>query len=122
MCDQIVNAVPQINGGTIKAYAIATMERNPSLPDLPTTAEAGLPKYQASAWNAIFAPKGTPAPILAKLNVAASKALDDENVRKRLLDLGSDIPKAEARTQAALAALVKSEIEKWSAVLKPATN
>jgi tripartite-type tricarboxylate transporter receptor subunit TctC len=122
MCDQIVNAVPQINGGTIKAYAIATAERNPSLPDLPTTAEAGLPKYQASAWNAIFAPKGTPAPILAKLNAAVVKALDDENVRKRLLDLGSDIPKTEARTQAALAALVKSEIEKWSAVLKPATN
>ncbi|HXO70434.1 MAG TPA: tripartite tricarboxylate transporter substrate-binding protein [Bradyrhizobium sp.] len=122
MCDQIVNAVPQINGGTIKAYAIATPERNPALPNLPTTAEAGLPKYQASAWNAIFAPKGTPAPILAKLNAAAAKALDDENVRKRLLDLGSDIPKAEARTQAALAALVKSEIEKWSAVLKPATN
>jgi tripartite-type tricarboxylate transporter receptor subunit TctC len=122
MCDQIVNAVPQINGGTIKAYAIATPERNPSLPNLPTTTEAGLPKYQASAWNAIFAPKGTPAPILAKLNAAVVKALDDENVRKRLLDLGSDIPKTEARTQAALAALVKSEIEKWSAVLKPATN
>jgi tripartite-type tricarboxylate transporter receptor subunit TctC len=122
MCDQIVNAVPQINGGTIKAYAVATPERNPSLPNLPTTAEAGLPKYQASAWNAIFAPKGTPAPILAKLNAAVVKALDDDNVRKRLLDLGSDIPKAEARTQVALAALVKSEIEKWSAVLKPATN
>jgi tripartite-type tricarboxylate transporter receptor subunit TctC len=122
MCDQIVNAVPQVNGGTIKAYAVATPERNPSLPNLPTTAEAGLPQYQASAWNAIFAPKGTPAPILAKLNAAVVKALDDENVRKRLLDLGSDIPKTEARTQAALAALVKSEIEKWSAVLKPATN
>jgi tripartite-type tricarboxylate transporter receptor subunit TctC len=122
MCDQIVNAVPQINGGTIKAYAVATPERNPSLPDLPTTAEAGLPQYQASAWNAIFAPKGTPAPVLAKLNAAVVKALDDENVRKRLLDLGSDIPKTEARTQAALAALVKGEIEKWSAVLKPATN
>src|ERR1700760_833882 len=122
MCDQIVNAVPQINGGTIKAYAVATPERNPSWPDLPTTAEAGLPSYQASAWNAIFAPKGTPAPILAKLNAAVSKALDDDNVRKRLLELGSDIPKPEARTQAALAALVKSEIEKWSAVLKPATN
>jgi tripartite-type tricarboxylate transporter receptor subunit TctC len=122
MCDQIVNAVPQINGGTIKAYAVATPERNPSLPNLPTTAEAGLPNYQASAWNAIFAPKGTPAPVLAKLNAAVVKALDDDNVRKRLLELGSDIPKGEARTQAALAALVKSEIEKWSAVLKPATN
>jgi tripartite-type tricarboxylate transporter receptor subunit TctC len=122
MCDQIVNAVPQINGGTIKAYAVATPERNPSLPNLPTTAEAGLPKYQASAWNAIFAPKGTPAPVLAKLNAAVVKALDDDNVRKRLLELGSDIPQGEARSQAALAALVKSEIEKWSAVLKPATN
>src|SRR3982075_1551507 len=122
MCDQIVNAVPQINGGTIKAYAVATPERNPALPDLPTTAEAGLPKYQASAWNAIFAPKGTPAPILAKLNAAAVKALDDENVRKRLLDLGSVIPAAAERTPEALAALVKSEIAKWTPVLKPAAN
>ena len=122
MCDQIVNAVPQVKGGTIKAYAVATPERNPSLPDLPTTAEAGLPKYQASAWNAIFAPKGTPAPIVAKLNAAAAKALDDETVRKRLLELGSDIPQADGRSQAALATLVHSEIDKWSAVLKPATN
>ena len=120
MCDQIVNAVPQINGGTIKAYAVATPERNASLPNLPTTAEAGLPKYQVSAWNAIFAPKGTPPAILAKLNAAAAKALDDENVRKRLLDLGSDIPKKEGRTQAALAELVKAEVARWSAVLKPA--
>jgi tripartite-type tricarboxylate transporter receptor subunit TctC len=58
MCDQIVNAVPQINAGTIKAYAIATPERNPSLPNVPTTAEAGLPTFQAQAWNAMFAPKG----------------------------------------------------------------
>ncbi|HEV7600984.1 MAG TPA: tripartite tricarboxylate transporter substrate binding protein BugD [Bradyrhizobium sp.] len=122
MCDQIVNAVPQINGGTIKAYAIATAERNPSLPDLPTTAEAGLPAFQAQAWNAIFAPKGTSPAIIAKLNAAASKALDDENVRKRLLDLGSVIPKPAERTPEALAALVKSEIAKWTPVLKPATN
>jgi tripartite-type tricarboxylate transporter receptor subunit TctC len=122
MCDQIVNAVPQINGGTIKAYAIATAERNPSLPDLPTTAEAGLPAFQAQAWNAIFAPKGTSPAIVAKLNAAASKALDDENVRKRLLDLGSVIPKPAERTPEALAALVKSEIAKWTPVLKPATN
>src|ERR1700704_5179615 len=107
MRDQIVNAVPQINGGTIKAYAIATAERNPSLPDVPTTAEAGLPAFQAQAWNAIFAPKATPAPVIARLNAAAVKALDDEGVRKRLLDLCSVIPAAE-RTPEALAALVKS--------------
>jgi tripartite-type tricarboxylate transporter receptor subunit TctC len=122
MCDQIVNAVPQINGGTIKAYAVATPARNPSLPDLPTTVEAGLPAFQAQAWNAIFAPKGTPAPVIAKLNAAAAKALDDENVRKRLLDLGSVIPAAAERTPEALASLVKSEIAKWTPVLKPATN
>jgi tripartite-type tricarboxylate transporter receptor subunit TctC len=120
MCDQIVNAVPQINGGTIKAYAIATAERNPSLPDVPTTAEAGLPAFQAQAWNAIFAPKATPAPVIARLNAAAVKALDDEGVRKRLLDLGSVIPTAVDRTPQALAALVKSEIAKWTPVLKPA--
>jgi tripartite-type tricarboxylate transporter receptor subunit TctC len=122
MCDQIVNAVPQINGGTIKAYAVATPARNPSLSDVPTTVEAGLPAFQAQAWNAIFAPKGTPAPVIAKLNAAAAKALDDENVRKRLLDLGSVIPAAAERTPEALASLVKSEIAKWTPVLKPATN
>jgi tripartite-type tricarboxylate transporter receptor subunit TctC len=121
MCDQIVNAVPQINGGTIKAYAVATLERNPSLPDVPTTTEAGLRAFQAQAWNAIFAPKGTPKDVVAKLNAAAAKALDDENVRKRLLDLGSVIPGAADRTPEALAALVKGEIAKWTPVLKPAT-
>jgi tripartite-type tricarboxylate transporter receptor subunit TctC len=121
MCDQIVNAVPQINAGTIKAYAIATAERNPSLPNVPTTAEAGLPKFQAQAWNAIFAPKGTSPANNARLNAAAIKALDDETVKKRLLDLGSVIPAAKDRTPEALAALVKSEIAKWSPVLKPAT-
>jgi tripartite-type tricarboxylate transporter receptor subunit TctC len=122
MCDQIVNAVPQVNAGTIKAYAVATPERNPSLPNVPTTTEAGLPAFQAQAWNAIFAPKGTPAPIIAKLNATAAKALDDEGVRKRLLELGSVIPPAPERTPEALAKLVKSEIAKWTPVLKPATN
>jgi tripartite-type tricarboxylate transporter receptor subunit TctC len=119
MCDQIVNAVPQINGGTIKAYAVATPERNPSLPNVPTTKEAGLPAFQAQAWNAIFAPKGTPAAVVAKLNEAVVKALDDEGVRKRLLELGSVIPAPADRTPAALGTLVKSEIAKWTPVLKP---
>jgi tripartite-type tricarboxylate transporter receptor subunit TctC len=102
MCDQIINAVPQIKAGNIKAYAIAAAARDPSLPDVPTTKEAGVPEFQASAWNALFAPKGTPKPILDKLTAALDKALDDEGVRKRLLDLGSDIPGADRRGQAAL--------------------
>ena len=121
MCDQIVNAVPQINAGTIKAYAVATPERNPSLPDVPTTTEAGLPAFQAQAWNAIFAPKGTSPAIIATLNAAAIKALDDENVRKRLLELGSVIPVPANRSPEALATLVKNEIAKWTPVLKPAS-
>ncbi|MCC8982506.1 tripartite tricarboxylate transporter substrate binding protein BugD [Bradyrhizobium acaciae] len=121
MCDQIVNAVPQINAGTIKAYAVATPERNPSLPNVPTTAEAGLPAFQAQAWNAVFAPKGTSPAIIATLNAAAIKALDDENVRKRLLELGSVIPQPANRTPEALATLVKNEIAKWTPVLKPAS-
>ena len=121
MCDQIVNAVPQINAGTIKSYAIATPERNPSLPNVPTTAEAGLPTFQAQAWNAMFAPKGTSPAIVASLNAAAVKALDDETVKKRLLELGSVIPAPKDRTPEALAALVKSEIAKWTPVLKPAS-
>src|SRR3984893_2476167 len=118
MCDQIVNAVPQINGGTIKAYAIATPKRNPALPDVPTTREAGLPEFQVSAWNALFAPKGTPKPTIDKLNAALGKALDDPKTRSRLLELGSDIPEGEGRTPQALAELVKNEVARWTPILQ----
>jgi tripartite-type tricarboxylate transporter receptor subunit TctC len=120
MCDQIVNAVPQVQGGTIKAYAIATDKRDPSLPNVPTTKEAGLPDYQASAWNALFAPKDTPKEIVASLSAALDKALDDDATRKRLLELGSDIPGKERRGGEALHTLVKSEIAKWTPVIKAA--
>ena len=118
MCDQIVNLVPQIKAGNIKAYGIGTPERNPALPDVPTTKEAGLPQFDVSAWNALFAPKGTPKEALDKLSDALSKALDDEGVRKRLLDLGSDIPGPDRRGQAALNKLVDSEINRWTPVIK----
>jgi putative tricarboxylic transport membrane protein len=120
MCDQIVNAVPQVQAGAIKAYAVATPERNPALPDVATTKEGGLPEYQVSAWNALFAPKGTPKAALDKLTDALDKALDDPAVRKRLLDLGSDIPGPEGRGQQALAAHVKAEVERWTPILKAA--
>jgi tripartite-type tricarboxylate transporter receptor subunit TctC len=120
MCDQIVNVVPQINAGTIKGYAVGTAERNPALPDLPTAKEAGLPDFEAQAWNALFAPKGTPKPVLDKLNAAVMVALDDENVRKRLLELGSVIPTKEQRTPQELASLVKNEMARWTKVIKAA--
>jgi tripartite-type tricarboxylate transporter receptor subunit TctC len=118
MCDQIVNVIEQVKGGTIKAYAVATTERSPALPDIPTTKEAGLPEYQVSAWNALFAPKGTPREIVSKLNETLVKALDDDATRKRLLDLGSVIPDKAGRTPQALADLVKSEVARWGPILK----
>lgn len=118
MCDQIVNLVPHVTSGTIKAMAIGTAARNPALPDVPTSKEAGLPAFQATAWNALFAPKGTPKPVVDKLADALDKALDDPAVRKRLLDLGSDIPGKDRRGPQHLSTLVKSEIEKWSPILK----
>jgi tripartite-type tricarboxylate transporter receptor subunit TctC len=120
MCDSISDVVQQIQGGTIKGYAVATRARSPALPNVPTTTEAGLPEFQATGWYALFAPKATPKPILDKLTDALDKALDDENVRKRLADLGCDIPPKERRGQAALAALVKSEIARWTPVIKAA--
>jgi len=120
MCDQIVNVVEQVRGGTIRAYAIATSQRSPALPDVPTTREAGLPDYQVSAWNALFAPKGTPKDVVAKLNAALVKALDDEATRKRLLELGSVLPDANGRSPQALAELVKTEVGRWGPILKGA--
>jgi tripartite-type tricarboxylate transporter receptor subunit TctC len=122
MCDQIVNLVEQINGNAIKAYAIATAERSPALPNVPTTKEAGLPDYQVSAWNALFAPKGTPKEIVAKLNDTLMKALDDEVTRKRLLELGSVLADRPGRSPQALADLVKSEVARWNPILKPAAT
>jgi len=118
MCDQIVNLVEQVRGGAIKAYAIATPERSPALPDVPTTKEAGLPDYQVSAWNALFAPKGIPQDVATKLNATLVAALDDANTRKRLLELGSVIPDKAGRSPQALQKLVESEVARWNPILK----
>lgn len=118
MCDQIVNLVPQIQAGTIKAYGVALPERSPALPDVPTTKEGGLPEFQVSAWNAVFAPKGVSPDVVKKLSGALLAALNDANTRKRLLDLGADLSNKAAQTPDGLAKLVASEVERWNKVLK----
>jgi len=122
MCDQIVNLVPQIQAKTIKAYAVALPERSPALPDVPTTKEAGLPEFQVTAWNAVFAPKGTPPEIAKKLSDALLKALADQNTRKRLLDLGADLSNKAATTPEGLRKHVESEVARWNKVLKGAVG
>jgi tripartite-type tricarboxylate transporter receptor subunit TctC len=120
MCNAIPDVVQQIQGSMVKAYAIGTAGRNSTLPDVPTAQEAGLPAFDASAWNALFAPKGTPQPILDRLTDALDNALDDDGVRKRLLDLGCDVPDKRRRGQQPLAALVKSELARWTPIIKAA--
>ena len=120
-CDQVVNVAPQIQAGTIKAFGIASVERSAAIKDVPTTKEGGLPEFEVSAWLALFAPKDTPQEVVAKLNDALVKALDDEGTRKRLLDLGSVIPDRAGRSPDALQKLVVREIARWMQVLK-ATN
>jgi tripartite-type tricarboxylate transporter receptor subunit TctC len=120
ICNAIPDAVQQVQSGAAKGYAISTAERSPSLPNVPTAKEAGLPEFQASGWNALFAPKSTPKPVLDQLADALDKALDDTNVRKRLLDLGCDIPDKAMRGQQPLAALVKREIARWTPIIKAA--
>jgi tripartite-type tricarboxylate transporter receptor subunit TctC len=120
MCDSISDVVQQIQGGTIKGYAIGSPKRNPALPNVPTTQEAGLPEFQATGWYALFAPKGIPGPIAARLTAALDQALDDEGVRKRLAELGCDIPEPARRGPQALTALVKSEVARWTPIIKAA--
>ncbi len=120
MCADILTGGPQLADGKIKMYALTSPTRNPAMPNLPTTIEAGLPEFQVSAWNGLFAPKGTPKPIIDKLADALDKALDDEATRKRLLVLGCDIPDKAKRGPEPFRALVKSEIARWKPIIEAA--
>ena len=120
MCGDILTGAPQFADGKIKIYALAAPKRNSNIPNVPTAAEAGLPEYVVSGWNGLFAPKDTPRPIVDQLAAALDKALDDEATQKRLVTLGCDIPEKGKRGPAALHALVKSEIERWSPIIKAA--
>ncbi len=118
--DQASNSLQHVRDGKIRAYAVTAKARLPSAPDIPTVAEAGLPALDISVWYGLWAPKGTPKDIIAKLNGAAVQALSDPTVRQRFGELGLDIPARERQTPDALAAYHKAEIEKWWPVIKGA--
>jgi tripartite-type tricarboxylate transporter receptor subunit TctC len=119
MVDQSLNVIPQIQAGTIKIYAVAAPERLLTLPDVPTTGEAGI-DFNFSAWNAMVAPKETPKEIVAMLADALSKALDDPSIQKRYIELGSSAPKGADRGPTGLQSLVESEVTRITPVIKAA--
>jgi tripartite-type tricarboxylate transporter receptor subunit TctC len=118
--DQASNSLQHVRDGKIRAYAVTASARLPSAPDIPTVAEAGLPSLDISVWYGLWAPKGTPKEIIAKLNAAAVQALSEPTVRQRFAELGLDIPPRDRLTPEALAAYQKAEIEKWWPVIKGA--
>ena len=118
MCTSPASSLPLIRGGLVRGYAITTNTRLASAPDIPTTAEAGFPGFEISVWGGLWAPKGTPKDVIAKLNAAAVQALADPAVKARLTDLGQIIFPRDKQTPEALGALQKAEIEKWWPVIK----
>jgi tripartite-type tricarboxylate transporter receptor subunit TctC len=116
----ILDITSQLNSASVKVLAFGGKKRHPLIPNVPTTVEAGIPNLDAPQWWALFAPRGTPRPIIDKLFDALDKALDDDNTRKRLLELGGEIPDKEVRGPQALATLVKSDIARWAPIIKAA--
>ncbi len=120
MIDQTTNTTSHIKAGKVQVYAVTTPQRLASMPDVPTMHEAGLPNYKMTVWHALYAPKGTPKPIIEKLSQALQEALKDANLKQRYAELGAEAVSQDRATPAALGAHLKAEIEKWGPVIKKA--
>ena len=120
MCDQTTNTTGQIKGGRVKAYGVTTRYRVPSLADLPTLDQAGLPGFEVVVWQGLYAPKGTPKPVIDKLVAALNEALRDPVVKTRLAELGSEPVPAAKATPEGLRSHLKAEVEKWGPIIKKA--
>jgi tripartite-type tricarboxylate transporter receptor subunit TctC len=120
MCDQTTNTTPQIKGGKVKAYAVTTKQRLKTMPDVPTVEESGLKGFEVTVWHGIWAPHGTPKPIIDKLAKALQAALRDPAIVARFAELGTEPVPQDQATPAALGAHLKSEIAKWAPIIKKA--
>lgn len=117
-CDQVTSSVGQIKARQVKAYAITTSRRLPSLPDVPTAHEAGLANFSVSVWHGLYGPRETPPSVVQKLSLALKTALADERVINRLAQLETDpVPLVQATPEALQQRLV-SEIERWRPIIK----
>lgn len=120
MCDQTTNTTGQIKAGKIRAYAVTTKTRVPSLPDLPTLAASGLPNFEVAVWHGLYAPAGTPKPVIDRLAQALQAALRYTGVRQRFAELGTEPVAQNRATPQALAAHLRAEIAKWGPVIRRA--
>jgi tripartite-type tricarboxylate transporter receptor subunit TctC len=118
LCDIAVTAVPNIKSGSVKALANLSAQRSPVLPDLPTAGERGLPSVEAYTWAALFAPKGTPAPVVARLHAAAVAAMNRPGLRERFEGVAATLVAPERRSSDYLSRFVKSEFEKWGEAVR----
>ena len=118
--DEPTSSLPHVRAGKIKAFAVTARSRLAAAPDIPTVDEAGLPGFYFSRWHALWAPKGTPRDVIAKINAALVAALADPAVRARMADLGQEIYPRELQTPDALAVYHRAEIEKWWPIIKAA--
>ena len=118
LCDQTTQTIPQIKAGSVKFYGVTTKNRIKALPDAPTLNEQGLKDFEVIVWHGIYAPKGTPKPILEKMNAAVRAALKDPEVVKRMADLGAEIAPDSKLSPEGLQTWLKSEIDKWGPVIK----
>jgi len=120
MCDQTTNTTSQIKSGKVKAYAVTSAKRVPSLPDIPTLREVGVKGAEVGIWHGLYAPKGTPKPVIDKLVSSLQEALKDETVRKRFADLGAETYPPSQQNPAALQKHLKAEMDKWGPLIKKA--
>ena len=120
LCDQTTQTVPMIKDGRVKVYGVTTLKRLDALPNVPTLDEQGLKGFEVKVWHGLYGPKGTPAPVLEKINVALRAALADPMVKTRLAELSSDIPPSDKLTPAGLKNHLEAEIAKWGPVIKKA--
>jgi tripartite-type tricarboxylate transporter receptor subunit TctC len=120
MCDQTTNTTSQIKAEKIKVYGVTSKKRVASLPNVPTMDEAGLRGFEVSIWHALYAPKGTPKPVVAKLTKGLQDSLKDTTVNKRFADLGAESVAESRATPEAHRAHLKSEIDRWGPIIKKA--
>jgi tripartite-type tricarboxylate transporter receptor subunit TctC len=118
--DQVVTATPHILNDSETAIAVTVPQRAPSIPNVPTSTEAGLPELQTVAWTALFMPKGTPVFIIRRINESVQKAMAEPLIAKRLAEIGADIPPSDQRSPEALGRLVNAEVDKWVPLIKAA--